>query len=762
MYYKHLHVLLLIFLILLSTSAWSQKISISAQNPPINYSYGTHFYNGPIFGPNNGFHHVIANPLDFNNLCRIVRIPDSGIEFGQAVYVDVILKIKLEKNGFTIPHGPDCTNPQIDYTQDQAAIVLTVDVSIRKLSNDQLIHKYVRYEIDNVSHNLDIYGMRSYNIGEENNPPEWSDFLEQHIRMLPTNLDPGCCGDAVILDQKTQTYLKGSQLVTLNNIQLRGDSGGTDLSPDFNCGGDHRIDFINFNDYLEIWVSDDFDGDGIPDQGFPPTGVVFDNCPNIPNTSQANSDNDLHGNACDNCPFISNNNQQDSDGDLIGDTCDNCALISNALQTNSDFDNIGDDCDNCPQITNQDQSDFDNDGIGDACDFEDCPIENIFQIQGNSFNSSPFSTDKVASYLIYYDQSRVNIGDIISYSNPFGLNSSVSITDYPQQITSVSSFGVGNPFRLNIEFSSVSECTYPLMGIATISNNLNLTCPTQVTDYCTSSNNYIIDFTNGNISNNCTGPLQIKYLIYRSTGLSIPFTFQGNKLYFELDLDLGLHEFTVVSQNECNVIQSCDILIQTKECTNCPTSYDIEAPVSENFSFYASDYISISTSVNQLSSVECFAGNYVELKPGTSIELNSEFLADIAPCINDEICIIECECDNGIDDDGDGLIDCIDDDCAFNTICNCSPNINDYNCPINPMVALNNNGIIEVSVYELIDLSCIGNYSASFSDDGTELSQTYTCASEGDVQIAIYIFQAGNIIDTCFQILTVNGGNACN
>jgi hypothetical protein len=47
---------------------------------------------------------------------------------------------------------------------------------------------------------------------------------------------------------------------------------------------------------------------------------------------------------------------------------DNCPNVSNPDQTDTDDDGIGDACDNCPTVSNPDQADFDHDGIGDACD----------------------------------------------------------------------------------------------------------------------------------------------------------------------------------------------------------------------------------------------------------------------------------------------------------------------------------------------------------------------------------------------------------
>ncbi|AOS97602.1 Alpha-agarase precursor [Microbulbifer aggregans] len=151
----------------------------------------------------------------------------------------------------------------------------------------------------------------------------------------------------------------------------------------------------------------DSDGDGV----FAP----MDNCPDISNADQKDSDNNLVGDVCDdsdndgvayywdNCPRVSNPNQGDRDADDIGDACDsdddndgvadvkrvcdfvgnpsfrfpenceyhpldNCPLHPNGDQIDSDGDSFGDACDNCALIAQNDQEDSDGDGVGDACD----------------------------------------------------------------------------------------------------------------------------------------------------------------------------------------------------------------------------------------------------------------------------------------------------------------------------------------------------------------------------------------------------------
>jgi len=108
---------------------------------------------------------------------------------------------------------------------------------------------------------------------------------------------------------------------------------------------------LHFTDSVAFLTFADQDEDGVLD--------YEDNCPDVPNPAQDNSDDDPYGDACD----------DDDDNDLIPDVDDNCPTVQNSEQYDwGDGDGVGDECDNCLFVWNPDQIDSDGDGKGDACD----------------------------------------------------------------------------------------------------------------------------------------------------------------------------------------------------------------------------------------------------------------------------------------------------------------------------------------------------------------------------------------------------------
>ena len=100
--------------------------------------------------------------------------------------------------------------------------------------------------------------------------------------------------------------------------------------------------------YVVEYPPVDTDGDGVLD--------VSDNCPNVSNSGQLNTDGDGQGDACDPTP------NGDADGDGVDNLADNCPNNFNSNQ--ADGDGVGDACDNAPNDSNPGQEDGDADGVG--------------------------------------------------------------------------------------------------------------------------------------------------------------------------------------------------------------------------------------------------------------------------------------------------------------------------------------------------------------------------------------------------------------
>ncbi|MCP3982482.1 MAG: DNRLRE domain-containing protein, partial [bacterium] len=97
--------------------------------------------------------------------------------------------------------------------------------------------------------------------------------------------------------------------------------------------------------------------------------------------------------AADNCPDVTNPAQQDTDADGTGDVCDACPFDPD---DDADDDLVCGDVDNCPAQFNPCQLDDDNDGTGDVCDVSEPAACNVFvdedswlkQSSGNDTNGS--------------------------------------------------------------------------------------------------------------------------------------------------------------------------------------------------------------------------------------------------------------------------------------------------------------------------------------------------------------------------------------
>ena len=132
--------------------------------------------------------------------------------------------------------------------------------------------------------------------------------------------------------------------------------GADDCTDGVDNDGDTKIDGAD--------TGCDSDGDGVAD--------VIDNCPLVPNVSQANADSDSFGDACDTeGPSPNTNGLAGADDCTDGIDNDGDTLIDGAeAACDGDGDGVSDVVDNCPLAPNPTQSNVDGDSFGDKCDTE--------------------------------------------------------------------------------------------------------------------------------------------------------------------------------------------------------------------------------------------------------------------------------------------------------------------------------------------------------------------------------------------------------
>lgn len=90
-------------------------------------------------------------------------------------------------------------------------------------------------------------------------------------------------------------------------------------------------------------------------------------------------DDDDVPDVADNCVDIPNLDQTETDNDGLGDACDPCITGSNH---NEDTDSLLDGCDNCPHVDNEDQANADGDDLGDACDVSNAIVHRRVRFDG--------------------------------------------------------------------------------------------------------------------------------------------------------------------------------------------------------------------------------------------------------------------------------------------------------------------------------------------------------------------------------------------
>jgi CSLREA domain-containing protein len=146
------------------------------------------------------------------------------------------------------------------------------------------------------------------------------------------------------------------------------DPAGNNTSEFSSCFGGNDADGDGVDDSLDVCpgtpsgAAVDFNGCSVTQGDADDDGlyILQDNCPDIANPTQTDSDDDGFGNVCD----------EDSDNDGVSNDVDNCPGAYNPEGQTLDVDNDGhpDACDNCPTVVNPDQLDTDGNGRGDLCE----------------------------------------------------------------------------------------------------------------------------------------------------------------------------------------------------------------------------------------------------------------------------------------------------------------------------------------------------------------------------------------------------------
>lgn len=105
--------------------------------------------------------------------------------------------------------------------------------------------------------------------------------------------------------------------------------------------------------FFQVYV---YTGDGVGDNA--------DNCPDVYNPDQLDTDNDGVGDACDNCPVHFNPTQLDTDNDGLGEVCD-----SDAVDSDNDGINDGWELTQFGDLDQSSATDFDGDGLNDLQEY---------------------------------------------------------------------------------------------------------------------------------------------------------------------------------------------------------------------------------------------------------------------------------------------------------------------------------------------------------------------------------------------------------
>ncbi|MFO1463751.1 MAG: thrombospondin type 3 repeat-containing protein [bacterium] len=200
--------------------------------------------------------------------------------------------------------------------------------------------------------------------------PDQKDLINDQNDPLPDGIGDACQGD---WSDEDGVLDKDDNCIYLYNPDQANQDGDPFGDPCDMCPQEYSI-------YNLPWACSEPDGDGVANQ--------VDNCPFSYNPQQEPfvDGGGFPGQACSYCLISQTPWAWDGDGDGVMDAsdCDNCPGVYNPDQKDGDGDLIGDLCDNCRFTPNYGQRDSDSDGIGDACAF--CDFNGVCGAKENFFN----------------------------------------------------------------------------------------------------------------------------------------------------------------------------------------------------------------------------------------------------------------------------------------------------------------------------------------------------------------------------------------